>query len=91
MSMAFVATANCFFVTDMREILLHKVVISLGKKRPLIRGMNRMACKLNYQFRDSRKAKGTACLILAKLCIAVGNSLKDALYCGINLKSRLFV
>lgn len=51
MSMAFVAVANCcfFFLRDMREILLHKVVISLGKKRPLIRGMKRMVCKPNYQ------------------------------------------
>lgn len=48
-SMAFVAIANCFFLRDMGEILLHKVVISLRKKRPLIRGMNRMACKPNYQ------------------------------------------
>lgn len=47
--MAFVAMANCFFLADVREILLYKVVISLGKKKPLIRGMNRMACKLHYQ------------------------------------------
>lgn len=51
MSLAFVAMANCFvfFLRDMGEILLHKVVISLRKKRPLIRSMNRMACKPNYR------------------------------------------
>lgn len=60
----------------MREILLHKVVISLGgKQRPLIRGMNRMACKL-VPVGDSQMSEGTGCLILAKLCIAVGKSLK---------------